>query len=117
MADDLANIAAPALENVEIPGQGIASETLLHLQRKAAHAAPHIRVPRLSRSERLKEQGSPFDGPQHRRHKPRRGAARNVYDRPLKLHDRRRCHGRLRIRLHIDFGKVPGCPVHLLPQL
>src|SRR3546814_10518252 len=46
MPDDLAEVAAASPENIEIASKGIASETLLHLQGQAAHAAPHVRVPR-----------------------------------------------------------------------
>src|SRR3546814_19581472 len=46
MPDDLAAVAAASPENIEIASKGIASETLLHLQSQAAHAAPHVRVPR-----------------------------------------------------------------------
>src|SRR3546814_16497784 len=46
MPDDLAEVAAASPENIEIASKGLASETLLHLQGQAAHAAPHVRVPR-----------------------------------------------------------------------
>lgn len=46
MPDDLAEVAAAPSENVEIPGEGITSEALLHLEGKAAHAVPQVRVPR-----------------------------------------------------------------------
>jgi hypothetical protein len=42
--DDLHQIAAAALKDVEVAGIRIAPESLLHLQRQAVHAAPHVGV-------------------------------------------------------------------------
>jgi hypothetical protein len=46
MPDHLSKVATTTSENVEVARERIAAETLLHLQGQAAHAAPHVRMPR-----------------------------------------------------------------------
>src|SRR6266851_8762299 len=45
MPENLDQVAAPAAEHIEIAGMRVALQTLLHLDRQAVHAAPHVGVP------------------------------------------------------------------------